>query len=244
MDKDIERITGYILEEAEKKANKIRRQGLKEIERLLEEERHELEAERQRILERARAEGEAKKKTIIANANLEAKKALLEAKRGLMERVIQRAIDMISASRDDKKREIMDAIITDEELIHRINGIVESIEHIEEEVEIMEDITDIDGHHHIRTEEIFEKEGDNYVVRVIPPKEDDSWLTQDFIDKLNDTYSDRGVRVVFRISDKRCDSRFGCILTLGRIEIDCTIEAIITSKRKDLEKVIASHLFG
>ena len=108
-----EKLTGKILEEARRQAQKDIEQAKKEAADMLKSARDEAEHKRKSILEKALREAEEKKRRLIANAELDARKQRLKAKQDMLEEAFKKAVEKLNSMPVEKYREMLVEMVAD-----------------------------------------------------------------------------------------------------------------------------------
>ncbi|PIU63650.1 MAG: hypothetical protein COS84_09430 [Armatimonadetes bacterium CG07_land_8_20_14_0_80_40_9] len=187
---------------------------------------------------------------IIGDAELEAARVEKEATKEA-EKIIQSAEgeakslkDELLSNAEDSAKQQKERIVAMAELEARKELLGEKQKLIEEAFQkALESLINLDDEKYQRLiEKLIIESANSGDERVIISSKDKERITQEFIDKVNANLIREGKKGELKLEEKLRDFKGGFIFKIGRKEETYTFEALLKSKREELEKEVAKIL--
>ncbi len=237
-EEELKAIIEHILQGADKDVKKVLRSAREECGEMERGAKRETKTKQRDIIQETKAEKENVWRTTVGGANLQMKKENLARKRELIGKATDKIRAVILDVGRDKYASLMRGMFLSREIKDRIMGVIRSIEAGEEEPVSFEELE-------AETEprEEFDMEGDRYVVNVITAKDRSDWLDSSMLEEMNSEYQGEDIPVVFHAREPEGGGG-GFVLEFGPIEIDCTLDAMVSARSREIEEVLAAEMFS
>ena len=217
----LEKITERILADAKERARGILETAQEECRQMAQDYAERAEQIRDRIAERAEREGEELVSRARSAVAMTRRDILLSAKAQMLDETFEAAKAQICATDYGKYRELLVALLS--------CALLEQAQSEQSSIEMGDEVTDFD------TFEVFFNENDRaqfgqYVI--------------DHARKNTERRIGAARAAKLRLADAVADIDGGLILRYGNTETNCSISALLSEMRRDLEGKIAAILFA